>query len=148
MRSQNNSSHERRDNQASAKVKLDETTLYIEAASGANKRNLYGAGSKRVDYIKDKDSGNETTGITKVNDGWEKKSMKMERKLNKLNKTLEIVCNCFNITLLDYDSDSKNTDGGDAHQKPNTSNSRAGESNSQAGEREEDDHDSRMIVSS
>ncbi|GJS02103.1 ribonuclease H-like domain-containing protein [Tanacetum coccineum] len=136
---------EREGNQASAESQVDETTLYIEAASGAKKRNLYGAGSKRVDYIKDKDSGNETTGITKVNDGWEKKSMKMERKLNKLNKTLEIVCNRFNITLPDCDSDSENTDGGDAHQRPNTSNSRAGESNSQAGEREEDDHDSRMI---
>ncbi|GJZ70186.1 hypothetical protein Tco_0633736 [Tanacetum coccineum] len=116
---------EREGNQASAESHVDETTLYIEAASGAKKRNLYGAGSKRVDYIKDKDSGNETTGITKVNDGWEKKSMKMERKLNKLNKTLEIVCNRFNITLPDCDLDSENTDGGDAHQGPNTSNSRA-----------------------
>ncbi|GJX49664.1 hypothetical protein Tco_0276509 [Tanacetum coccineum] len=139
---------EREGNQASAETQVDETTLYIEAASGAKKRNLYGTGSKKVDYIKDKDSGNETTGITKVNDGWEKKSMKMERKLNKLNKTLEIVCNRFNITLPDCDSDSKNTDGGDAHQGPNTSNSRAGESNSRSGEREEDDHDSRMIMSS
>ncbi|GKB27040.1 hypothetical protein Tco_0866441, partial [Tanacetum coccineum] len=59
-------------NQGSAESQVDETKLYIEAASGAKKRNLYGAGSKRVDYIKDKDSGNETTGITKVNDGWEK----------------------------------------------------------------------------
>ncbi|GKC36811.1 PDR ABC-type transporter family protein, partial [Tanacetum coccineum] len=45
-------------------------------------------------------------------------------------------------------SGSENTDGGDAHQRPNTSNSQAGESKSQAGEREEDDHDSCMIVSS
>nr|GEZ39436.1 hypothetical protein [Tanacetum cinerariifolium] len=139
---------EREGNQAYAESQLDETTLYIEAASGAKKRNLYGAGSKRVDYIKDKYSRNETTGTTTVNDGWEKKSMKMERKLNKLNKTLKIVCNRFNITLPDCDSDSENTDGGDAHQGPNTSNSRAGESNSRAGEREENDHDSRMIVSS
>ncbi|GJW23961.1 hypothetical protein Tco_0037772, partial [Tanacetum coccineum] len=139
---------EREGNQASAESQVDETTLYIEATNGAKKRNLYSAGSKRVDYIKDKDSGNETTRITKVNDGWEKKSMKMERKLNKLYKTLEIVCNCFNITLLDYDSDSEHTDGGGAHQGPNTSNSQAGESNSRAREREEDDHDSRIIVSS
>nr|GFA01096.1 hypothetical protein [Tanacetum cinerariifolium] len=139
---------EREGNQASAESQLDETTLYIEAASGAKKRNLYGAGSMRVDYIKDKYSRNETTGTTTVNDGWEKKSMKMERKLNKLNKTLEIVCNRFNITLPDCDSDSENTDGGDDHQGPNTSNSRAGKSNSRAGERVEDDHDSRMIVSS
>ncbi|GKE27055.1 PDR ABC-type transporter family protein, partial [Tanacetum coccineum] len=114
---------EREGNQGSAESQVDETTLYIEAASGAKKRNLYGAGSKRVDYIKDKDSGNETTGITKVNDGR------------------------FNITLLDCDSDS-DTDGGDAHQGTITSNSRAGESNSRAGKGEEDDHDSRMIVSS
>nr|GEW21216.1 hypothetical protein [Tanacetum cinerariifolium] len=136
---------EREGNQASAETQVDETTLYIEAASGAKKRNLYGTGSKRVNYIKDKYYRNETTGITTVNDGWEKKSMKMERKLNKLNKTLEIVCNRFNITHPNYDSDSENTDGGDAYQGPNTSNSRAGESNSRAGEREEDDHDSRMI---
>ncbi|GKC32501.1 hypothetical protein Tco_1039795 [Tanacetum coccineum] len=121
---------EREGNQASVESQVDETTLYIEATSGAKKRNPYGAGSKRVDYIKDNDSGNETTGITKVNDMWEKKSMKMGRKLNKLNKTLEIVCNRFNITLPDCDSDSENTDEGDAHQRPNTSNSRAGESNS------------------
>ncbi|GKF33435.1 hypothetical protein Tco_0106635, partial [Tanacetum coccineum] len=60
---------EREGNQASAESQIDETTLYIEAASDAKKRNLYGAGSKRVDYIKVIDSGNETTGITKVNDG-------------------------------------------------------------------------------
>nr|GEY58462.1 hypothetical protein [Tanacetum cinerariifolium] len=113
---------EREGNQASAETQVDETTLYIEAASGAKKRNLYGAGSKRVDYIKHKDSRNETTGITMENDRWEKKSMKMKRKLNKLNKTLEIVCNRFNITLPNCDSDSENTDGGDAHQGPNTSN--------------------------
>nr|GEU60016.1 zinc finger, BED-type, phospholipase-like, homeodomain-like protein [Tanacetum cinerariifolium] len=57
---------EREGNQASAESQVDETTLYIEAASGAKKRNLYGAGSKRVYYIKDKDSGNETTRITKI----------------------------------------------------------------------------------
>ncbi|GJY28030.1 PDR ABC-type transporter family protein [Tanacetum coccineum] len=107
---------EREENQASAESQVDETTLYIEATSGAKKRNLYGVGSKRVDYIKDIDFGNETTGITKVND------------------------RC--------DSDSENTDGGDAHQGPNANNSRAGESNSRASEREKDDHDSRMIVSS
>ncbi|GJX62490.1 PDR ABC-type transporter family protein [Tanacetum coccineum] len=59
----------REGNQASTESQVDETTLYIEAASDAKKRNLYGAGSKRVDYIKVIDSGNETTGITKVNDG-------------------------------------------------------------------------------
>ncbi|GKA37657.1 PDR ABC-type transporter family protein [Tanacetum coccineum] len=57
---------EREGNQASAESQVDETTLYIEAASGAKKRNPYGAGLKRVDYIEDKDSGNETTGITKI----------------------------------------------------------------------------------
>nr|GEW20381.1 hypothetical protein [Tanacetum cinerariifolium] len=66
------SEQEREGNQASAGSQVDETALYIEAASGAKKRNLYGVGSKRVDYIKDKDSGNETTGIAKINDGWEK----------------------------------------------------------------------------
>nr|GEU38356.1 hypothetical protein [Tanacetum cinerariifolium] len=78
---------EREGNQASTGSQVDETALYIEAASGAKERNLY-----------------------------------------------------------DCDSDSENTDGGDAHQGPNTSNSRAGESNSQEGERKEDDHDSRMIA--
>ncbi|GKD02973.1 hypothetical protein Tco_1177947 [Tanacetum coccineum] len=103
---------EREENQASAESQVDETTLYIKAGSGAKKRNL-----------------------------WEKKSKIMERKLNKFNKTLEIVCNCFNIALSDCNSDSENNDGGDAHQGPNTSNSRADE-------REEDEHDNRMIVSS
>ncbi|GKE07388.1 hypothetical protein Tco_1399406 [Tanacetum coccineum] len=58
-------------------------------------------------------------------------------------KQLELLSR-FNITLPDCDSDS-DTDGGDAHQGTNTSNSRAGESNSRAGEGEEDDHDSCMI---
>ncbi|GJU64047.1 ankyrin repeat-containing protein, partial [Tanacetum coccineum] len=92
------------------KSSFDETTLYIEAAGGVKRRNLYGARSKSVDSIKDIDSGNKTTGITKVNDEWEKKNMKMERKISKLNKTLEIVCNRFNITLPDCDSGSENID--------------------------------------
>nr|GFA39551.1 hypothetical protein [Tanacetum cinerariifolium] len=45
----------------------------------------------------------------------------------------------FNITLPDYDSDSENGNGGDAHQGPNTS-------HSGAIRRDEDDHDSRMII--
>jgi hypothetical protein len=129
---------EKEENPASAESQVDETTLYIAAASGAKKRNLYGARSKRVDYISN--SGNKTTVVTKVNDGHEKKSKKMERKINKLSKTLEIVCNRFNITLPDCDSDGESSDGGDARLGPTTSHSRAGGS-------EEDDHDSRMIVS-
>ena len=35
---------EREENPASAESQVDETTLYIAAASGAKKRNLYGAG--------------------------------------------------------------------------------------------------------
>jgi hypothetical protein len=126
---------EREENSASA---VDETTLYIEAASGAKKRNMYGAGSKRVDYITK--SENKTTVVTKVNDGQEKKSKKMERKINKLSKTLEIVCNRFNIALLDCDSHGESSDEGDARPGTTTSHSRAGGS-------EEDDHDSRMIES-
>ena len=64
----------------------------------------------------------------------------MERKINKLSKTLEIVCNRFNITLPDCDSDGESSDGGDGRPGPTTSHSRARGS-------EEDDHDSRMIVS-
>ncbi|GJR29814.1 hypothetical protein Tco_1106046 [Tanacetum coccineum] len=90
----------------SAESQVDETTLYIAAESGAKKRNMYGVGSKRFDYLKD--SGNETPAISKAYDGWEKKSLKMERKINKSNKTLEIVCSRFNITLLDCDSYSEN----------------------------------------
>ncbi|GJS81697.1 multidrug resistance-associated protein 5 [Tanacetum coccineum] len=125
---------------SSAESQVDETTTYITTASGAKKRNLYGVGSKRVDYLKD--SGNETT-ISKADDRWEKKSLKMEkmeRKIKKLNQNLEIVCSRFNITLLNCDFDSENGDGGDAHQGPNTSHSRAVR-------RKEDDHDSRMIMS-
>ncbi|PWA95625.1 hypothetical protein CTI12_AA049210 [Artemisia annua] len=129
---------QREENPASAESEVDETTLYIAAASGAKKRNLYGAGSKRVDYITD--SGNKTTAVTKVNDGQEKKSKKMERTINKLSKTLEIVCKRFNITLPDCDSDGESSDGGDARPGPTTSHSQAGGS-------EEDDHDSHMIVS-
>ncbi|GJX35633.1 hypothetical protein Tco_0247190 [Tanacetum coccineum] len=89
------------------KSSFGETTLYIAAASGVKRRNLYGVGSKSVDSIKDIDSRNKTIGITKVNVVWEK---------------------------------NENIDGGDAHQGPNTSHSRAGERN-------EGDHDSFMIVS-
>nr|GEV59147.1 PDR ABC-type transporter family protein [Tanacetum cinerariifolium] len=120
-----------------------ETSKYKETlkkSSGVKRRNLCGVGSKSIDYIKDIDSGNKTTGITKVNDKWEKKYMKMERKINKLNKTLEIVCNRFNITLPDCDFGSENTDEGDAYQGPNISHSRAGEIN-------KGDHDSFMIMS-
>nr|GEU85030.1 PDR ABC-type transporter family protein [Tanacetum cinerariifolium] len=74
----------------------------------------------------------------KADDGWEKKSTKMKRKVNKLIITLEIVCSRFNITLPDCDSDSENGNGGDARQGPNTS-------HSGAVRRDEDDHDNRMI---
>ncbi|GKE15080.1 hypothetical protein Tco_1422657, partial [Tanacetum coccineum] len=87
------------------------------ATSGAKKRNMYGAGSKRVDYIIDSGNETQTAAISKANDS------------------------CFNITLSDCDSDSENGDGGNAHQGPDTS-------HSGAVRREEDDHDSRMIVSS
>ena len=35
---------EKEENPASAESQVDETTLYIAAASGAKKRNMYGAG--------------------------------------------------------------------------------------------------------
>ncbi|PWA89857.1 hypothetical protein CTI12_AA106750 [Artemisia annua] len=74
------------ENPASVEREVDETALYIAAAGGAKRRNLYGVGSKRVDYIKDR---NKATAVIKVDDGWEKKSMKMDRHIKKLNKTLE-----------------------------------------------------------
>ncbi|GKE33040.1 hypothetical protein Tco_1452362, partial [Tanacetum coccineum] len=43
---------EREENPASA-ISVDETKLYIAATSDAKKRNLYGVGSKRADYIID-----------------------------------------------------------------------------------------------
>ncbi|GKD06306.1 PDR ABC-type transporter family protein [Tanacetum coccineum] len=104
----------------STESQVDETTLYIAAANGAKKRNMYGVGLKRSDYLKD--SGNETPIISKAYDGWEKKSLKMERKINKSNKTLEIVCSHFNITLSDCDSYSENNEAANEEYVPTHSN--------------------------
>nr|GEX70734.1 hypothetical protein [Tanacetum cinerariifolium] len=129
----------KQEREENAKSHVDETKLYIAATSGIKKIDMYGVGSKRAYYIID--SGNETTTLSKARDRWEKKSMDMKRKINKLNRTLEVVCSRFNITLPDCDSHRENGDGGYAHQGPNTSRTRAVL-------REEYDHDSRMIVSS
>ncbi|GJS19255.1 PDR ABC-type transporter family protein [Tanacetum coccineum] len=74
---------EREGNQVIAQSQVDETTLYIEAASGAKKRIL------KLSIL-------------------EMKQLELPR------------------LMTDCDSDSENTDGGDAHQGTNTSNSRAG----------------------
>ena len=78
------------ENTASAEAWANDTTLYVELAGGAKSRSLYGVGWKGVDYFIN--SGNKWTAIFKPDGGWEKKSIRMKRKLtrkiNKLNQTL------------------------------------------------------------
>ncbi|GJZ40109.1 hypothetical protein Tco_0586672 [Tanacetum coccineum] len=59
------------ENQVAAEAQTYDTTLYVEAGSGVKSRNVYGVGSKGVDYVIN--SGNKRTAISKRDGGWRKK---------------------------------------------------------------------------